>query len=116
MPDTSSPLAPLRHPAFRLIWTATLASNLGSLIQGVGAAWQMALLTPSEGMVALVQASTTLPIMVLAVAAGAIADNFDRRKVMLSAQIFMCAVSAALALVAVEGGRITPGDKVEVLA
>lgn len=100
MPDTSSPLAPLRHPAFRLIWTATLASNLGSLIQGVGAAWQMALLTPSEGMVALVQASTTLPIMVLAVAAGAIADNFDRRKVMLSAQIFMCAVSAALALVA----------------
>lgn len=101
MSDASaSPLAPLHHPAFRLIWTATLVSNLGSLIQGVGAAWQMALLTPSEGMVALVQASTTLPIMVLAVAAGAIADNFNRRKVMLSAQAFMCGVSGALALVA----------------
>lgn len=104
MPEaTSSPLAPLRHPAFRLIWTATLASNLGSLMQGVGAAWLMALLTPSAGMVALVQASTTLPIMVLAVAAGAIADNFDRRKVMLSAQIFMCAVSAVLAAAAALG-------------
>jgi MFS family permease len=96
-PANPSPLAPLRHTAFRLIWTATLASNLGSLIQGVGAAWQMALMTPSEGMVALVTASTTLPIMVLAVVAGAIADNFDRRKVMLSAQVFMCAVSALLA-------------------
>lgn len=100
-PANPSPLAPLRHPAFRLIWTATLASNLGSLIQGVGAAWQMALMTPSEGMVALVTASTTLPIMVLAVVAGAIADNFDRRKVMLSAQVFMCVVSAALAVAGV---------------
>lgn len=98
-----SPLAPLRHPAFRLIWTATLVSNLGSLVQGVGASWQMTLLTPSEGMVALVQASTTLPIMVLAVAAGAIADNFDRRRVMLIAQSFMCAVSAVLAVVSWAG-------------
>jgi MFS family permease len=99
----TSPLAPLRHPAFRLIWTATLASNLGSLVQGVGASWQMALMTPSEGMVALVQASTTLPIMVLAVAAGAIADNFDRRRVMLAAQSFMCAVSGLLAVVSWAG-------------
>ena len=98
--DSQSPLSPLRHPSFRLIWTATLASNLGSLIQGVGAAWKMAELTPSEGMVALVQASTTLPIMVLAVAAGAIADNFDRRRVMLAAQCFMFVVSVALSLAA----------------
>lgn len=98
--DSQSPLSPLRHPSFRLIWTATLASNLGSLVQGVGAAWKMAELTPSEGMVALVQASTTLPIMVLAVAAGAIADNFDRRRVMLAAQCFMFVVSVALSLAA----------------
>lgn len=98
--DSQSPLSPLRHPSFRLIWTATLASNLGSLIQGVGAAWKMAELTPSEGMVALVQASTTLPIMVLAVAAGAIADNFDRRRVMLAAQCFMFVVSVTLSLAA----------------
>ena len=98
--ESQSPLAPLRHPSFRLIWTATLVSNLGSLVQGVGAAWKMAELTPSEGMVALVQASTTLPIMVLAVAAGAVADNFDRRRVMLAAQCFMFVVSVALSLAA----------------
>lgn len=98
--DSQSPLSPLRHPSFRLIWTATLVSNLGSLMQGVGAAWKMAELTPSEGMVALVQASTTLPIMVLAVAAGAVADNFDRRRVMLAAQCFMFVVSVALSVAA----------------
>ncbi len=98
--DSQSPLAPLRHPSFRLIWTATLVSNLGSLMQGVGAAWKMAELTPSEGMVALVQASTTLPIMVLAVAAGAVADNFDRRRVMLAAQCFMFVVSVGLSVAA----------------
>ncbi|MEZ5798793.1 MAG: MFS transporter [Paracoccaceae bacterium] len=98
--ESQSPLAPLRHPNFRLIWTATLASNLGSLIQGVGAAWAMVELTPSESMVALVQGSTTLPIMVLAIAAGAVADNFDRRKVMLAAQGFMFAVSVALSVAA----------------
>lgn len=98
--ESQSPLAPLRHPNFRLIWTATTVSNLGSLFQGVGASWKMAELTPSEGMVALVQASTTLPIMVLAVAAGAIADNFDRRRVMLSAQCFMFVISVALTLAA----------------
>ncbi|MFT4150551.1 MAG: MFS transporter [Paracoccaceae bacterium] len=105
MPDTTqtSPLAPLRHPAFRLIWTATLVANLGSLIQNVGAGWMMAELTPSENMVALVQASTTLPIMVLAVAAGAVADNFDRRKVMLAAQGFMAVISALLATVGFMG-------------
>lgn len=102
MPDQNSqtsPLAPLRHPAFRLIWTATLFANLGTLIQNVGAGWMMAELTPSHNMVALVQASTTLPIMVLAIAAGAFADNFDRRKVMLTAQSFMAVISTILALV-----------------
>lgn len=95
-----SPLAPLRHPAFRMIWTATLVANLGTLIQNVGAGWQMAVLTPSHDMVALVQASTTLPVMILAVAAGALADNFPRRKVMLAAQTFLLIVSAGLAAVA----------------
>jgi MFS family permease len=58
----------------------------------------MASLTPSPQMVALVQASTTLPIMLLSIWAGAVADNLDRRKVMLCAQGFMFLASAALAL------------------
>ncbi|WP_435166290.1 MFS transporter [Falsirhodobacter sp. 1013] len=104
---STSPFVPLKHPAFRMIWTATLVANLGTLIQNVGAGWQMALLTPSHDMVALVQASTTLPVMILAVAAGALADNFPRRRVMLAAQSFLLVISALLALVAFLG-LLTP--------
>jgi MFS family permease len=67
------------------------------MIQSVGAAWLMTELTPSHQLIALVQASTTLPIMLLAVFAGAIADNHDRRKVMLAAQGVMLVASATLA-------------------
>jgi MFS family permease len=93
-------LAPLRYPVFRAIWFATLASNFGGLIQAVGAAWMMTTLTSSAGMVALVQASTTLPIMLFSLAAGAVADSFSRRGVMLAAQLFMLTVSVALAAAA----------------
>ncbi|HEX2136505.1 MAG TPA: MFS transporter [Microvirga sp.] len=79
------------------MWAATLISNFGGLIQSVGAAWLMTSLTGSAGLVALVQASTTLPIMLFSLAAGAIADNYDKRAVMLVAQSFMIAVSLVLA-------------------
>jgi MFS family permease len=95
-----SALAPLRVPVFRAIWLATLASNFGGLIQAVGAAWMMTMLTSSADMVALVQASTTLPIMLFSLASGAVADSFGRRGVMLTAQLFMLAVSACLAVFA----------------
>lgn len=90
-------LAPFRHPAFRAIWIANLASNLGASIQSVGAAWLMTDLTDSHELIALVQASATVPIMLLGVFAGAIADNYDRRIVMLCAQIGMLVTSALLA-------------------
>lgn len=91
------PFAPFRFPAFRAIWTANLASNIGSMIQSVGAAWLMTDLTRSHQLIALVQASTTLPVMLLALLAGAIADNHDRRLVMLAAQVCMLLASALLA-------------------
>lgn len=100
-------LAPLRNRTFRELWLASQVSNLGSLIQTVGAAWMMGSLTASHSMVALVQSSNTLPIMVFSLVSGALADSFDRRRLMLVAQIFMCAVSVALALVAWRGG-LTP--------
>ncbi|MEP6869528.1 MAG: MFS transporter [Novosphingobium sp.] len=93
-----STLAPLRYSAFRAIWTANLFSAIGSTVQSVGAAWLMTELTTSHRLIALVQASVTLPIMLFGVIAGAIADNFDRRRVMLAAQIGMLVMSAALAL------------------
>jgi MFS family permease len=102
-PVRAGALAPLRNPTYRAIWLATLASNFGGLVQAVGAAWLMTSLTPSASLVALVQASTTLPIMAFSLASGAIADNFSRRQVMLAAQVFMLAVSATLAVVAYLG-------------
>lgn len=90
-------LAPFRYPAFSAIWSANLLSQLGSMIQSVGAAWLMTELTTSHTLIAGVQASTTLPILLFAVLAGAIADNFDRRRVMLASQWGMLAISAALA-------------------
>jgi len=75
--------APLRHPVFRRIWLASLVSNLGILIQGVGAAWAMTQMTSSADKVALVQTALMLPIMLIAMPAGAIADMHDRRIVAL---------------------------------
>ncbi|TIQ38666.1 MAG: MFS transporter [Mesorhizobium sp.] len=91
-----SALAPFRHGIFRAVWSASLVSNFGGLIQGVGAAWMMTTIATSSYQVALVQASTTLPIMLFALIAGAIADSFNRRKVMLVAQTFMLVASALL--------------------
>jgi MFS family permease len=94
--ERASALAPFRYGVFRAVWSANLVSNFGGLIQGVGAAWMMTSIATSSYQVALVQASTTLPIMLFALAAGAIADSFDRRKVMLVAQCFMLVVSVLL--------------------
>lgn len=102
-----SPLAPFRHRIFLAVWVASLASNFGGLIQSVGAAWLMTSIGASADMVALVQASTTLPIMLFSLAAGAIADNFDRRKLMLGSQIFLFGVSVALTMFAYLG-LVTP--------
>ncbi|MBV9460875.1 MAG: MFS transporter [Bradyrhizobium sp.] len=71
--------APLRFTVFRRIWLASLLSNLGILIQGVGAAWAMTQMASSADKVALVQTALMLPIMLIAMPAGAIADMHDRR-------------------------------------
>ncbi|MEJ1161326.1 MFS transporter [Prosthecomicrobium sp. N25] len=98
MTEGSVPGSPFRHRIFLAVWIASLASNLGGLIQSVGAAWLMTSLGASADLIALVQASNTLPIMLFSLVAGAIADNFDRRKLMLSAQLFMFVVSVSLAV------------------
>jgi MFS family permease len=95
-----SALAPFRWPAFRSIWFANLASALGSMIQMIAAAWLMTELTTSHLLVALVQASVTIPVLMFGVIAGVIADNYDRRKVMLTANIGMFVLSLVLAFAA----------------
>jgi MFS family permease len=89
------------------MWIASLLSNFGSLIQNVGATWLMTSLAPSADMVALVQVSTVLPIMLFSLPAGAAADVWDRRVIMVVAQGTMLAVSVALAALAWLG-QVTP--------
>jgi MFS family permease len=92
--------APLRHVVFRRIWLASLLSNLGLLIQGVGAAWAMTQMTSSADMVALVQTALMLPIMLIAMPAGAIADMYDRRIVSLISLGIALAGATALTVLA----------------
>ncbi len=80
-PAQSGTFAPLRQRTFRTIWTASLLSNFGQLILGVGAAWEMTRLTSSPAMVASVQTAMMLPLMLVALPAGALADMFDQRKI-----------------------------------
>ncbi|HLZ01452.1 MAG TPA: MFS transporter [Bradyrhizobium sp.] len=91
--------APLRHTTFRRIWLASLLSNLGILIQGVGAAWAMTQMASSADKVALVQTALMLPVMLIAMPAGAIADMHDRRIVaMVSLSIALTGATALTVL------------------
>ncbi|MBY2929759.1 MFS transporter [Sphingomonadales bacterium 56] len=96
-------LEPLRQRTYRTIWIASLFSNFGQLIQGVGAAWLMTRLSASPQMVALVQTALMLPLMLVALPAGAIADMFDRRKVALAGLIFASLMAVGLTLLAGAG-------------
>jgi MFS family permease len=91
--DVSSPArstwSPLRHTVFRWLWIASVASNVGTWFQNVGASWMMTTLTPSPALVALVQAATSLPMFLLSLPAGAVADVLDKRRLLLITQTWM---------------------------
>ncbi len=107
--STDGVAAPLRHAVFRRIWLASLLSNLGLMINGVGAAWAMTQMTSSADMVALVQTALMLPIMLLSLAAGAIADMYDRRVVGLAALSLGLTGAVTLAVLA-HLNAITPNS------
>jgi MFS family permease len=73
-------LAPLQGPVFRGLWFAWLAANLTMWMNDVAAAWLMTTLTTSPVMVALVQTASTLPVFLLGLPSGALADIVDRRR------------------------------------
>src|SRR6266403_675324 len=91
---------PLSHPVFRVLWIASLVSNIGAWMQNVCAAWAMTSLSPSPLMVALVQSATSLPVLVVGLPAGAVADIVDRRRLLLVTQTWMLAATALLAVLA----------------
>lgn len=100
-------LSPLRRRLFFAIWMATLVSNFGGMIHGVGASWLMAEMSSSAQLVALVQAAATLPIMLFSLPGGVAADLWDRRGVMLVATCAMMLVSVGFAVSAFLG-LLTP--------
>ncbi len=93
---TEQPWAPLTHPLFRALWIASVASNIGTWMQNVGAGWLMTELSMSPLYVALIQTATSLPVFLLGVPAGAAADIFDRRKLLIFTQAFMTVAAGLL--------------------
>jgi predicted MFS family arabinose efflux permease len=106
-PAPESAWAPFRHRAFAVMWNAQFVSNIGSWMQTVAAQWLMLTLTSSAAYIALVQTAASLPVVLFAVAAGAIGDLVDRRKFLLLAQGFMLVAAVALGVLAL-AGLVTP--------
>jgi MFS family permease len=96
-------LGPLARPVFRAIWLAALASNIGTLMQGVAAALLMTSLTTSPVPVALLTTMANLPLLLVGLHAGALADLIDRRWLVLVTQVWMLAVAALLGLLTAIG-------------
>jgi len=94
----SSPWAPLREPLFRSLWVAALISYTGTWMRNVGAGWLMTQLTASPLMISLVQAASTLPVFLVILPAGALADMVDRRRLLLITQAWMAAAAALLGM------------------
>src|SRR5271155_2681398 len=86
----------LSHRLFFWLWMAALVSNIGTWMQNVGAAWLMTSLSPSPLMVALIQTASSLPILILALPAGALADIVDRRRLLIVSQAWMLLAAGAL--------------------
>jgi MFS family permease len=101
--------AAFRHPAFAVIWTATLVSNVGSWMYGAASGWLMTSLNPDPLIVSLVQAAATLPVCLFAIPAGALADIFDKRRFLIVVEILTTAVSAIYAAI-VGLGWATPDN------
>lgn len=99
----ASPFAPLAVRAFALLWTATLVSNIGTWMHDVSAAWLMTSLSPSPLVVALVQAATTAAMALFALPAGALADLFDRRRLLMGLVVFKAALAFVLGLLTISG-------------
>ena len=99
--------SPLQQSLFRALWLASVASNIGTWMQNVGAAWLMTSLAPSPTLVALVQAATSLPVFLVGLPSGAIADLIDRRRLLLATQAWMLLAASALGLLTMVGA-MTP--------
>lgn len=98
---------PLRQPVFRMLWIATVVSNIGSWMNDVGVNWTMLTLSANPLSVALVQAASSLPMFLFALPSGVMADIVDRRKYLLFSQLWVFIAASGLTLLSF-AGLVTP--------
>ena len=96
-------LVPLRNSTFRILWLANVVAWLGTWLQNTGAGWLMTSLAPQPLIVAMVQAATIMPVFLLALPGGALADIVDRRVFLIGTQFWT--ILAAIALAALTIGH-----------
>ena len=99
----SSPWAPLGQRAFRWLWLGMLFSWIGTWMQTVGAQWLLVDVPNAAVLVSLVQAATTLPLMLLALPGGVLADSFDRRRLLLTVQGYLFVLGVLLTVFTAAG-------------
>ncbi|EKK5501239.1 MFS transporter [Enterobacter hormaechei] len=102
-----SPWQPLSQPVFRMLWIATVVSNVGSWMSDVGINWSMLTLSADPLDIALVQAASSLPMFLFALPSGVMADIVDRRKYLLFSQLWVFIAAAGLTLLSFTG-HVTP--------
>src|SRR5262249_24191616 len=90
----SSAWSPFRHPAFTVLWIATVVANVGSWMYDAASGWLMTSLDPEPLVVSMVQVATTLPMFLFAIPAGALADIVDKRRLLIIAEVAATVVSA----------------------
>ena len=105
---TPAALAPLQGPVFRGLWFAWLAANMTMWMNDVAAAWLMTTLTTSPVMVALVQTASTLPVFLLGLPSGALADILDRRRYFAATQLWVSLNAVVLAGLSLAGMLTAP--------
>lgn len=96
-------LAPLRRPVFRMLWSAWLIANICMWMNDVASAWMMTSLTTSPIWVALVQTASTLPVFLLGLPSGALADILDRRRYFIFTQFWVATVATLLCITILTG-------------
>ena len=101
--EVMSPWAPFRHRAFLWLWLGVVVSSVGMWAQTVGAQWLFVHDPNAATIVTLVQTASTLPMMLLALPAGVLADAFDRRSLLLGVQAYFILVALLLAVLTAAG-------------
>lgn len=107
-PTSAGALAPLRHRAFRWLWLGVVVSSTGVWMQTVGAQWFLVSQPRAATLVSLVQAANTLPVLLMALPGGVLADSFDRRWLLLATQVHVLVVAAVLTTLTFLGQMTAP--------